>query len=71
MSASKLLGFLPRKHQDIHPAEKDMQRYFEVSPPSIHQMVLTLEKKELIKRIPGQARSISLLVPREQLPDLE
>jgi repressor LexA len=53
------------------PAEADMQRYSKVSPPSIHQMILTLEKKGLIERIPGQARSISVSVPREQLPDLE
>jgi Mn-dependent DtxR family transcriptional regulator len=26
------------------PAEADMQRYFRVSPPSVHQMVLTLEE---------------------------
>lgn len=26
------------------PAEADMQKYFDVSPPSVHQMVLTLEK---------------------------
>jgi Mn-dependent DtxR family transcriptional regulator len=32
------------------PAEADMQRYFKVSPPSIHQMVLTLEKKGLIEK---------------------
>ncbi|MGY8678393.1 hypothetical protein Q2941_11345 [Bradyrhizobium sp. UFLA05-153] len=25
------------------PAETDMQEYFRVSPPSVHQMVLTLE----------------------------
>ncbi|HAB54092.1 MAG TPA: MarR family transcriptional regulator, partial [Ignavibacteriales bacterium] len=24
------------------PAEADMQNYFKVSPPSVHQMVLTL-----------------------------
>jgi repressor LexA len=48
-----------------------MQRYLKVSPPSIHQMILTLEKKGLIERIPGQARSISVSVPLEQLPDLE
>ena len=53
------------------PAEADMQRYFKVSPPSVHQMVLTLEKKGLIEKIPYQARSIRLLVPREELPDLE
>jgi repressor LexA len=58
-------------HWTHPPAERDMQRYFKVSPPSVHQMVLTLEKKRLIERIPGQARSISLLVPREQLPNLE
>ena len=52
------------------PAERDMQRYFAVSPPSVHQMVLTLERKELIRRTPGKARSIEVLVPREGLPRL-
>ena len=53
------------------PAEADMQRYFRVTPPSVHQMVLTLESNGFIERIPGQGRSIRLLIPREQLPDLE
>lgn len=53
------------------PAETDMQKYFKVSPPTVHQIVLTLEKKGLIKKVPRQARSISLLLPREELPDLE
>jgi Mn-dependent DtxR family transcriptional regulator len=53
------------------PAEADMQRYFKVSPPSIHQMVLTLEKKGLIEKVPYQARSIRLLLARKELPDLE
>ena len=53
------------------PAEADMQRYFRVTPPSAHQMVLTLELNGFIERIPGQGRSIRLLIPREQLPDLK
>ena len=53
------------------PAEHDMARYFDVSPPSVHQMVVTLDKRRLIERIPGQARSIRLLLGREELPDLE
>ena len=53
------------------PAEADMERYFRVSPPSIHQMVLTLEANGLIERTPGQGRSIRLLLAREDLPDLE
>ncbi len=52
------------------PAEKDMQRYFGVTPPSVHQMVVTLTKKELITREPGKGRSIQLNVAREDLPEL-
>ena len=47
-----------------------MQSYFQVSPPSVHQMVLSLEKLRFIERTPGQGRSLKLLLPREQLPDL-
>lgn len=52
------------------PAEADMQAYFRVSPPAVHQMVLSLEKMRLIARTPGRGRSVKLLLPREQLPDL-
>jgi repressor LexA len=53
------------------PAEAEMQHYFRVTPPSVHQMVLALEAKGFIERVPGQGRSIRLKIPREQLPDLE
>jgi hypothetical protein len=36
----------------------------------VHQMVLTLERAGLIRRIPGVARSIELLVEPEDLPVL-
>ena len=52
------------------PAETDMQEYFRVSPPSVHQMVLTLERAGFIVRQPGVARSIQLLVDPGQLPEL-
>ena len=51
-------------------AEADMQRHFQVSPPSVHQMVLTLERAALIRRTPGVARSIEILVEPEDLPVL-
>ena len=44
------------------PAETDMQEYFRVSPPSVHQMVLTLERAGFIRRQPRTPRSIELLV---------
>lgn len=52
------------------PSEAEMQQYFRVSPPAVHQMVLTLEARGLIARTPGQARSIHLLMSRDELPDL-
>jgi Mn-dependent DtxR family transcriptional regulator len=52
------------------PAEADIQRYFKVTPPTVHQMVLTLERIGLIRRTPGVARSIELLVSPESLPVL-
>jgi Mn-dependent DtxR family transcriptional regulator len=52
------------------PAEADLQRHFQVTPPSAHQMVLTLERAGLIRRQPGVARSIELLVKPEDLPIL-
>ena len=52
------------------PAETDMQRYFQVSPPSVHQMVLTLEREGLITRQSGVASSIEMLVDPECLPVL-
>ena len=53
------------------PAEADMQRHFRVSPPSVHQMVLGLERDGLIRRQPGVARSIDILVPPQDLPILD
>jgi DNA-binding MarR family transcriptional regulator len=52
------------------PAEADMQAYFQVMPPSVHSMVVELERRGLIRRVPKQARSIELLIAADQLPPL-
>ena len=52
------------------PAEADMQRFFDVTPPSVHHMVLTLEKAGFIKRQPGIPRSIEILIDTDDLPRL-
>jgi DNA-binding MarR family transcriptional regulator len=53
------------------PAEADLQRFFRVTPPVVHQMVKTLAARGFIDREPGTARSIRLRLTRAQLPDLE
>jgi hypothetical protein len=52
------------------PSEADLQRYFQVSPPSIHEMIKTLERNGLIEKTPGMARSVRLLVQPHDLPPL-
>ena len=58
------------KVHGLPPAEADMQRKFQVTPPSVHQMVLTLERAGLIRRTPGAARTIEVLVAPDLLPVL-
>jgi hypothetical protein len=53
------------------PAEADIQKYFRTTPPTVHNMIVKLELKGLIKKEPYVSRSISLLLSRDELPDLE
>ena len=52
------------------PAEADMLDYFGLTPPSVHQMILRLERRGFISRVPGQPRSILLRVQPADLPPL-
>lgn len=81
--AACTVGYTPKQgqylafiylYQKLHrqsPAEANIQAYFLVSPPTVHEMVLTLQRRELITRTPGEARSIRLLLRPEQIPALE
>jgi len=53
------------------PAEADIQYFFNVTPPTVHQMILTLEKSGFISREPGKVRTIKVLLAPDQLPNLE
>lgn len=53
------------------PAEADMQRFFEVTPPSVHSMIVELERRGLISRVPRQPRSIEVTIPAAELPTLQ
>jgi Mn-dependent DtxR family transcriptional regulator len=55
---------------DRPPAEADMQRFFGVTPPSVHNMVVELERRGLISRVPRQPRSIAITVDDDELPRL-
>lgn len=57
------------KIHDMAPAESEMQRYFGVTPPSVHQMILGLEERGLITRTTGTARSIRFTLPHNRPSD--
>ena len=63
----------PRLHLRQRPASRasDIPRFFRLTPPTVHQMLLTLEKAGLISRQPGMPRSIAVLVERDRLPRLD
>ena len=52
----------------LPPAESEIAVVMNVSPPSVNQMMRALEKKALIRRAPGVARSIEILIPVESIP---
>lgn len=58
------------KIHGVPPAEADLQKFFKVSPPAVHDMILTLERRGLIERVPGKSRSVRLRVARADLPEL-
>jgi len=52
------------------PAETDLREYFRVTAPTVHQMLTTLMRRGLISRVPGEARSMVLLIRPDELPPL-
>ena len=53
------------------PAEADIVDYFHVSPPTVHSMLKTLQKRGLISRQLGEGRSTRLLIDTATLPSLD
>lgn len=81
--SSSKLKFTPRQGQflvfihlyrKLHrrgPAETDLTAFFQITPPSVHAMVVKLEELGLITREPGVPRSMRVAVPAERLPELD
>jgi DNA-binding MarR family transcriptional regulator len=69
----QFLAFLHWYHK-LHrraPAETDFARYFRLTPPAVHQMIVKLSDLGLVSREPGKPRSLCLAIPQEQVPCLE
>ena len=60
-----------RKLHRQGPAETDMVKFFRITPPSAHSMVVKLEELGLVTREAGVARSIRVAIPEDEIPKLE
>ena len=63
--------FYYTKINRVPPAHADFESYFRTAPSTVHQMILQLEKKNLIRRIPNTPRSIEIVISEEHLPKLK
>ncbi len=52
------------------PSEVDIARYFQVTPPTAHLMIVKLEQLGLIAKQPGVARSVQVTIAKEDIPEL-
>ena len=62
---------LYRKLHSQGPAELDMVKYFRVTPPAVHGMVVKLEELGLVTREPGVPRSVRVAIPELGIPALD
>ena len=52
----------------VAPSFDEIAAHFGVTSPSVNGMIKTLERRGLLGRVPGVARSLRVLVPAAELP---
>jgi len=69
----EMLAFIHRftAKQGVAPSFEEIASHFGTSSPSVNGMVKTLERRGLLSRVPGVARSLRVLVPASLLPNSE
>jgi hypothetical protein len=55
----------------VAPTCADLQRFFNLTAPSVNSMLVRLERRGFIRRISGRARGIELTVRPGWIPPLD
>lgn len=63
--------YMLRNHAGIAPTHALLQRFFNLTPPSVNSMLIRLEQRGFICRTPGQVRGITLLIDPAFIPELD
>ncbi len=63
--------YMKRNYAGVAPRHADFRRFFNLTPPSVNSMLIRLEQRGFIRRVPGKARAIELVINPEEIPRLE
>ena len=63
--------YMMRNQAGVAPSHADFQRFFDLTPPSVNSMLIRLEQRGFIRRIPGKARAIELTINLDWIPPLD
>jgi repressor LexA len=63
--------YMTRNATGLAPTHAVLQRFFRLTPPSVNSMLIRLEQRGFIRRIPGVARGIELLIDPKLIPPLD
>ena len=63
--------YVMRNEAGVAPTHADFQRSFNLTPPSVNSMLIRLERRGFIRRVPGQARAIELTINPDWIPPLD
>lgn len=63
--------YMLRNEAGVAPTHAEFQRFFNLTPPSVNSMLIRLEQRGFIRRVPGKARAIELIIAPDWIPPLD
>ena len=63
--------YMLRNYSGVAPTHADLQRFFNLSAPSVNSMLVRLEQRGFIRRVVGKARAIEVVIAPDRIPPLD
>ena len=63
--------YIMRNEAGIAPSHANLQRFFNLTAPSVNSMLVRLEQRGFIRRIPHTARAIEIICHPDFIPPLD
>lgn len=63
--------YMLRNHLGLAPTHAELQRFFNLTPPSVNSMLKRLDQRGFIRRTRGKTRAIELTIDPELIPTLD